>query len=102
MSEQATFRMPATGEGWRHYKGGLYTIIGMSRDDEGNAVVIYTDYRWRLIQMAPIYNQNLGRFVQEVENGVPRFRYEREIGGDDVCQYIRPASALLLQDGASQ
>jgi hypothetical protein len=91
MSEQSTFRMPMTGESWRHYKGTLYTIIGMSRDDEGNAVVVYTNYRWSLAQLAPLYNQHLGRFVQEVEKGAPRFRYEREVGDDDVCQFIRPA-----------
>lgn len=90
MSEQSTFSMPATGEGWRHYKGGLYTIIGMSRDDKGNAVVVYTDFGWGLAQLAPIYNQKLGRFLQEVENGVRRFRFEREAGCDDGCQYIRP------------
>ncbi len=97
MSEQAEYRMPATGEGWRHYKGGhssLYTIIGLSRDDEGHAVVVYTPFSWGLVQLAPIYNQRLGRFLQEVENGKPRFRFEREIGDDDRCQYIRPKVRL--------
>lgn len=91
MTEQAAYRMPATGEAWRHYKEGpgLYTIIGMSRDDEGHAVVVYTPYRWGLVQRAPIFNQRLGRFLQEVENGVPRFRFEREPESDEICQYIR-------------
>lgn len=91
MSEQASFRMPATGEGWRHYKGSLYTIIGIARDDEGHAVVVYTNYGWGLAQLAPIYVQRLGRFMQEIENGKPRFVYQIEAGDDQVCQYIRPA-----------
>lgn len=90
MTQQFDFRMPATGEGWRHYKGKLYTIIGISRDDTGNAVVVYTDHRWTLAQLAPIYNQSLGRFLQEIENGTPRFCYARKPGDDDLCQYIRP------------
>ena len=66
--EQRDFRMPATGEGWRHYKGGLYTVVGMARDDKGDAIVVYTDFRWSLIQLGPLYTQSLARFVQEVEN----------------------------------
>ncbi len=89
--EQREFKMPATGEGWRHYKGGLYTIIGMARDENGDAYVVYTDYGWSLVQLAPIYTQPLGRFVQEVENNNPRFRYEREPGTDKMCPFIREA-----------
>lgn len=90
MSEQSEFRMPSTGEAWRHCKGGLYTIIGMSRDDEGEAVVVYTNYNWTLSQLAPIYNQPLGRFLHEVENGKPRFRFDREPETGNRCQYIDP------------
>ncbi|MES2694184.1 MAG: DUF1653 domain-containing protein [Verrucomicrobiota bacterium] len=86
--------MPATGEGWRHYKGGLYTVIGMARDDEGEAIVVYTDYMWGLAQLAPIYTQKLGRFVQEVENDKPRMRYEREAADHPFCQYISEAVRL--------
>lgn len=87
--EQRDFRMPATGEAWRHYKMGLYTIIGMARDDEGYAVVVYTDYRWSLAQLPPIYVQRLGRFAQEVENGKPRFKFERDPDADEICPFIR-------------
>lgn len=101
MSEQAEFRMPATGEGWRHYKMGLYTIIGNARDDEGHVVVVYTEYRWALAQLAPIYVQRLGRFLQEVENGKPRFRYERPAGEDERCQFIRDTTTCVLQERQS-
>lgn len=90
--EQRDFRMPATGEGWRHYKGGsdsLYTVIGLSRDENGNVQVIYTPFRWTLGQLPPIYNQPLGRFLQDVENNKPRFTFEREVGDDDICPFIR-------------
>lgn len=89
MTEQRQFRMPATGEGWRHYKGNLYTIVGLARDDEGHAVVVYTEYNWGLAQLAPLYSQRLGRFLQEVENGAPRFVFSHKAGGDTSCQYIR-------------
>ena|ERR1700722_12656123 len=98
MSEQRTFRMPATGDDWRHYKGGLYTIVGMARDDEGHAVVVYTDSGWSLVQLAPIYTQRLGRFLQEVENGKPRFSYDHP--RNSPCQYIarQPAPAQNAEE----
>lgn len=86
------FIMPRTGEGWRHYKGGadsLYTIIGLSRDENGCVHVVYTPYGWSLAELPPIYNQPLGRFLQEVENKVPRFAFDRDAGGDDRCPFIR-------------
>jgi len=93
MTEQADFRMPARGDTWSHYKGGYgssYTIVGLSRDDEGHAVVVYTDAIWGLAQLAPLYNQRLGRFLQEIENGKPRFKFVAENDADDRCQYIGP------------
>lgn len=92
--EQADFRMPKTGEAWRHYKGGLYTIVGMARDDQGHAIVVYTDFGWSLVQWPPLYTQLVGRFVQEVENNKPRFTYERAVGCDPECRFINPARAL--------
>ncbi len=86
MTIQRDFRMPATGEAWRHYKMGLYTVVGVARDDKGDAVVVYTEFGWSLTQLAPLYTQPLGRFLQEVENGQPRFEFEREKG--EPCQYI--------------
>lgn len=90
--EQHEFRMPKTGEGWRHYKRGddsLYTIVGVARDADGFVQVVYTPYRWLLRNLPPLYVQLLGRFLQEVENGKPRFQFEREVGDDDVCSFIR-------------
>lgn len=91
--EQRDYRMPGTGESWRHYKGGLYTIIGMAVDDKGDAAVVYTDFGWSLVQLPLIYTQSLGRFVQQVENGTPRFKFERERGDDDKnCPFINPVT----------
>lgn len=87
--EQKYFRMPSSGEGWRHYKGNLYTVIGMAHDDKGDATVVYTPYGWSLIQLPPIYTQCLGRFVRHVKHGVPRFTFERETGEDIQCPFIR-------------
>lgn len=94
--QQSDFRMPATGEGWRHYKTGLYTIVGMARDDKGDAIVVYTEYGWSLAQLPPLYTQPLGRFVQEVENNKPRFTFERESGEDKKCPFIRKTSDVVL------
>ncbi len=90
--EQRYFRMPATGEAWRHYKGGgssLYTIIGMALDENGNSQVVYTPYGWGLAQFPPIYTQPIIRFLQHVENDRPRFKFEREAGDDKSCAFIR-------------
>jgi hypothetical protein len=98
--EQRAFRMPATGEGWRHYKGGLYTVIGMGQDSQGGAVVVYSEYRWALAQLPPIYVRPIGEWLQQVETGrepingksimKPRFAFERETGDDERCPFIRP------------
>lgn len=90
--EQREFRMPATGEAWRHYKGGsgsLYTIVGMAHDDKGDAIVVYTPYRWSLVQLPPLYTQPLGRFLQTLDNHEPRFKFEREPEADETCPFIR-------------
>jgi hypothetical protein len=101
---QSDFRMPATGEAWRHYKGGLYTIIGMGQDAEGDAVVVYTDYRWGLIQLPAIYVRDLGSFMKQVETGKdrvtsksvmePRFRFDREREADEICPFLHPEKSL--------
>lgn len=88
--EQREYRMPATGEAWRHYKGGLYTIIGMGVDDKGDAQVIYTHYEWSLIQLPPIFTQPLGRFLQQIDHDKPRFRFDREREDDPRCPFIHP------------
>lgn len=105
--EQADFHMPATGEGWRHYRQspGLYTVVGMSVDAEtGEPVVVYTPFGWSLAQLPPLYTRKLGSWLQMIDTGydemkaargdtrnrfVPRFRFEREVGCDPSCPYIR-------------
>lgn len=109
--EQREIRMPATGEGWRHYRGGyksLYTVIGMAVDAEsGEPIVVYTEYGWSLIQLPPIYARKLSSFLQVIDTGydeakatrgddgnrfTPRFKFEREAGGDKSCPYINPVT----------
>jgi hypothetical protein len=98
--EQREFVMPATGQGWRHYRGGLYTVIGVGQDSEGEAVVIYTDYGWSLAQLPALYVRPIGEWMQQLETGkepvsgksimTPRFKFERETGGDEKCPFIHP------------
>jgi len=90
MTEQAKYRIPKTGESWRHYEGGLCTIVGLARDPDGFVNVVYTGYRWQCAQLPPLYVQQLDRFLQEVENNRPRYSFERDVGDDDVCPFIRP------------
>lgn len=67
--------MPSQGEVWRHYKGDLYAIVGMSRDHKGRAIVVYVkhDDSGATLLGRPLFNQPIGRFLQEIENGQPRF-----------------------------
>jgi hypothetical protein len=99
--EQAEYRMPATGEGWRHYKGGLYTIVGLANDQgTGVPLVVYTDYCHGLVQLPPLYVRPLAEFLAEFPADVQqigvktqfvqRFKFERDVGEDDLCPYIRP------------
>lgn len=94
--EQREFRMPATGEGWRHYKGGLYTIVGMANEASGLPMVVYTHYRWSLIQLPPLFVRGLSDFLTEVkladEPFAPRFQFERERGADPDCPFIHPVT----------
>lgn len=105
--EQSKYRMPATGESWRHYRQnpGLYTVVGMSADAEtGEPLVVYAPYRWSLAQLPPLYTRKLSSWLQIIDTGydemkaargdtahrfVPRFRFEREVGDDDKCPFIR-------------
>lgn len=117
MTQQSDFRMPATGEGWRHYNNGtLYTIIGIATDDNGIPTVVYTPYRWGLAQLPPIYTRPLDRFLQTIDDNKvfrPRFKFERESGDAPECAYIRgtpppapkpaePATKTYTRDQAIQ
>jgi hypothetical protein len=96
MIGQGEFRIPQTGEGWRHYKdkgdgSSLYMVVGLSRDADGIINVIYTPYSWNLAVFPPLYNQRLERFLQDVENGKPRFKFEKGYHGEQTsCRYIKP------------
>jgi hypothetical protein len=98
--EQAEYRMPATGEGWRHYKGGLYTIVGLANDQgNGEPLVVYTDFRHPLGQLPALYVRPLAEFIAEFPTAaqrlgertryVSRFKFERDVGDDDRCPFIR-------------
>ena len=92
MAEMGSYRMPMTGEAWRHYKGALYTVVGISINDDGTLHVIYVPFGWSLQQLPSLFNQPLGRFLQEVKHDVPRFSFEREDGCDPTCPFIRERS----------
>lgn len=95
--EQRDFRMPSTGESWRSHKGGLVTIIGMAHDDNGEPVVVETEYNWSLAQLPPIRVHKLTEFMRMIDVGTgrvelrPRFTFEREVGDDTRCPFIRTA-----------
>lgn len=36
--------------------------------------------------------QPLGRFLQQIDHDKPRFRFERERGGDPECPFIHPVT----------
>ena len=74
---------PKRGEGWRHYKGGLYEIVGTGHDEaSGNAIVIYTDYMWPLAQAPSLWSRPLSVFLGFTEDKKRRFQFEREPGTD--------------------
>lgn len=100
MMEQAEFRIPATGEAWRHYKGGLYTIVGLAIDDKGDATVVYTPFGWSLVQLPPLFTQTLGRFLQQVEIDKPRFYFQGARGGDKNCPFIPDGRTMSGADFA--
>ncbi len=92
-SEQSEMRMPSTGEGWRHYKGDLYTIVGKAVDHEGNPLVVYCNYGWSLAQLPMLFVRPLSNFLEEVgdlkDSYVgPRFKFERE-PWDEKCPFIK-------------
>jgi hypothetical protein len=80
-------KYPTRGETWQHYKGGLYTIVGLSRDDHGKLSVIYCNHR---SVKARLFDQPIGRFLQEVEHDKPRFVFIPD-EPDKVCPYINYA-----------
>lgn len=91
------YRMPASGEGWRHYKQGpsLYTIVGLSHHEiTGDPMVIYTEPYWSLAQLPPLYVRPLADFLAIIDadetrpRKVQRFVFERDAGYDQTCPYL--------------
>jgi hypothetical protein len=98
---QKDFRLPATGEAWRHYKGGpdsLYTIVGLGHDPHGNIDVIYTPFGWSSPWLPPLHTNQINRFLQAIpvdadpitgkSRFMPRFKFERGVGADPHCPFI--------------
>jgi hypothetical protein len=76
---EAETRLPKRGEGWRHYKGGLYEIVGTGHDTEtGRAVVIYTDYGWELVQAPNLWSRPLDVFLGLADREERRFTFACE------------------------
>ena len=87
MNPLAETRLPKRGEGWRHYKGGLYEIVGTGHDEaSGEAVVIYTDYMWALTEAPNLWVRPLHVFLDFTEAKERRFCFEREAGKDSRYQ----------------
>jgi hypothetical protein len=72
-------RLPKAGEGWRHYKGTLYTIVGFAQHTEtGEAMVVYGPYRWPFVQQPTLWARPLNIFLGMADDGVRRFTFDRE------------------------
>lgn len=110
--QQREYRMPASGEGWRHYKQGpsLYTIVGMSHhENTGEPIVVYTEACWSLVQPPPLYTRPLADFLAMIDTGKPefpgsektrkvqRFVFEREAGHDPRCPFLRIGADLSIR-----
>lgn len=93
---QSQYRMPITGQLWRHYKGGLYVVVGIAQDERCVPVVVYTEYNWKQADLPPLYTQPLERFLGQIETTPStgaksvfrqRFLFERDNGPDN-CAFI--------------
>lgn len=62
------FRNPLPGQRWRHYKGGIYRVIGCARHTEDDTIlVVYedADRRWAW---------PLSQWHETMPDGKPRFQ----------------------------
>jgi hypothetical protein len=70
------FHMPQSGEAWRHYKGGLYIIVGIATDTaSGNPTVVYREFSGA----ASLYVRDLSVFLGSTEDHKRRFLLERPV-----------------------
>lgn len=68
-------RMPRTGEVWRHYKGGEYTVVCVARD-EADANWLKAVYHG---EDGRVWTRDLSEFIGFTEDGKRRFCYVREV-----------------------
>lgn len=81
MRVEAVSRMPKPNEGWRHYKGTLYEIVGFGNHTEtGEAMIAYRPWRDPGLG-APnnMWFRPLSIFLGMTDQeGKRRFEFERE------------------------
>jgi hypothetical protein len=80
MGQAAETRLPQPGEGWRHYGGQLYQIVGNGHDTEtGRAVVVYMEWGWSLAQPPNLWSRPLDSFMGFVLDAKKRrFQFDRD------------------------
>jgi len=100
MDVYSAVKYPQPDEGWRHYKGTLYRIVGIGHDTETQkAVVVYSrygdDYSQRNLWVRPL-DMFMGLAGTD-EHGRPidRFKFERE------PKVLRAALAETEREGAN-
>lgn len=61
---------PANGSKWKHYKGGIYSILYMARDceDPNRFLVVY-----RSVEHGSVWVRELSNFNQPIADNFPRF-----------------------------
>jgi hypothetical protein len=76
MSGDTTTEFPRPGEGWRHYRGGLYRIEAIAHNTtNGNAMVVYRGYSHH---DQGVWARPLDEFVGFTDDHKRRFYKERE------------------------
>lgn len=73
-------QLPQEGEAWRHYKGGLYQIIGIGQQEaDDSPVVVY-----KSLKDSKIYTRPVNEFMEALEAGY-RFKKEYTTPSDLAC-----------------
>ena len=65
--------LPTAGESWRHWKGGLYRIVGLAYDVRDCDMVVLYQAR----DDGPLWIRPLGNFLGLAMADKPRFAFER-------------------------
>lgn len=76
----AGFRIPKSGERWKHYKGGSYTVVGIAMNENGTPTVVYESEEGLFTRSLGSFFErvNLAKFVNDADNFVPRFTIDNE------------------------